>query len=206
MNITLIVFFIEFFGQPNVRRQAEHPRRSQVDGKRGANPAGTAFFLPSAMPEWPLLCSFPRVTSDTTMKCAKMEQSMEIRSPARIKPGLNEFSTLALGSSADELLGPNRRVAERLNHLKQLGIENNRRQVSQIEAMIADFDRSANELERWIQDEQNRTRIHDPAHPAYSTFAQATVQRRDKLKLSIDALKRQLAEVASTAGQNARRE
>jgi flagellar protein FliJ len=64
---------------------------------------------------------------------------------------------------------------------------------------IADFDRSANELERWIQDEQNRTRIHDPAHAAYSAFAQAMARRRNKLKLSIDALKRQLAEVASTA-------
>jgi septation ring formation regulator EzrA len=97
---------------------------------------------------------------------------------------------------ADKELHRGRGIAD---GLKQLGDENNRRRVSQIEATIADFDKTANDLESWIQAEQNRTRIHDPTNPVYSTLARAMTQRRDKLKRSIDVLKRQLADIAPTA-------
>lgn len=94
-----------------------------------------------------------------------------------------------------------RRAAERLHRVRRVGIEDTRRQIAQIEAIVADFDRTASELEDWIKAEQNRTRIQDPAHFAYSTFAIALTQRRDALQRSsetlmrsIDGLKRQLAD------------
>jgi flagellar protein FliJ len=85
--------------------------------------------------------------------------------------------------------GPKKRFVNRL----KLG--NNRQRIAQIEAIIADFDKTANELDARIQAEQDRTRIHDPAHFAYSTSATAMIQRRDKLKRSIDELKRLNAKV-----------
>jgi hypothetical protein len=39
---------------------------------------------------------------------------------------------------------------------------------------------------------ENRTGIHDPAHFAYSTYAKATIVRRDNLKRTIGRLKEQL--------------
>jgi dynactin complex subunit len=121
---------------------------------------------------------------------------MESQSRARINSGLSEFSALPSVPIADKGLGRGRVVAD---GLKQLGVENNRRWVSQIEAMMADFDKTANELESWIQAEHRRTRIHDPSNPVYSTSARAMAQRRDKLNRSIDVLKRQLADIASAA-------
>jgi flagellar FliJ protein len=72
-----------------------------------------------------------------------------------------------------------------------------------MEATMADFDKSANDLEEWIRAEQNRTRIDDPAHFAYSTSAASMTRRRDALMRSretliraIEELKRQLDDVA----------
>jgi flagellar protein FliJ len=39
---------------------------------------------------------------------------------------------------------------------------------------------------------ENRTGIHDPAHFAYSTYAKATIGRRDNLKRTIGRPKEQL--------------
>jgi flagellar protein FliJ len=93
------------------------------------------------------------------------------------------------------------RAAERLHQVRRVGIEDTRRQIAQMEAIVADFDRTADELDGWIEAEQNRTRIHDPAHFAYSTFAIEMTRRRDALRRSretlmrsIDELKRQLAD------------
>jgi hypothetical protein len=132
----------------------------------------------------------------STIKCAKKEQSMESQSRARINPGFGAFSALAPIPIAGKGLGRGRAVAD---GLKQLRVENNRRLVSQIEAMIADFDRTANQLESWIQAEQDRTGIHDPTHPYYSTSGSAMALRRDKLRRSIDALNLQLADMALRA-------
>jgi hypothetical protein len=114
-----------------------------------------------------------------------------MRSPSRActKSGINGFSASA--SVPNRGLSRGGRIAERLDG-KALETENNSRRVSQINALIADLNRTANELESWIQTEQNRTRIHDPADPEYSTTARAMARRRDNLKRSIDQLKRQL--------------
>jgi hypothetical protein len=87
---------------------------------------------------------------------------------------------------------------EMLIRLKQSQSDIVRQQVEQMEALIADLDRTASALESHIQAEQERTGIHDPAHFAYSTYAKATIVRHDNLKQSINEVRRQL--VASKAG------
>jgi hypothetical protein len=62
-----------------------------------------------------------------------------------------------------------------------------------MERMIADFDCMAADLDREILIEQERARIHDPAHFAYPTYAKAAILRRDNLKRSADELRTQLA-------------
>ncbi|MBX6425661.1 MAG: flagellar export protein FliJ [Variibacter sp.] len=83
---------------------------------------------------------------------------------------------------------------ETLIRLKKFQVDEKRRRVAQIEAMIAEFERMAMELDREIQIEQERAGIHDPAHFAYPTYAKAAMVRRDNLKHSANELKSQLAE------------
>ena len=81
-----------------------------------------------------------------------------------------------------------------LIRLKKFQVDEKRRKVMQIEGMIAEFERMANDLEREIKVEQDRANIHDPAHFAYPTYAKAAIQRRENLKQSADELKVQLNE------------
>jgi flagellar protein FliJ len=81
---------------------------------------------------------------------------------------------------------------ETLIRLKRFHVDEKRRQVAQIEAMIADFQRMANDLDREIAAEQSRAGIDDPGHFAYPTYAKAAMQRRDNLTQSADNLKGQL--------------
>jgi len=80
-----------------------------------------------------------------------------------------------------------------LIRLKRFQVEDKRRQVAQIEAMIAEFDRMAKELNEQVLAEQERSGIHDAGHFAYPTFAKAATQRRDNLAASERALKERLA-------------
>ena len=59
---------------------------------------------------------------------------------------------------------------ETLIRLKKFQVDEKRRQVAQIEGMIAEFERMAGDLEREITSEQDRAGIHDPAHFAYPTY------------------------------------
>lgn len=90
---------------------------------------------------------------------------------------------------------------ENLIRLKRFQVDDKRRQVAQIEAMIADFERMADELDRQIVEEQNRVGVHDVAHFAYPTFAKAAMQRRDNLKGSADGLKEQLADAQAALAE-----
>jgi flagellar FliJ protein len=76
--------------------------------------------------------------------------------------------------------------------LKKFQVDEKRRRVTQIETMIADFQRMAADLDREIQIEQDRAGIHDPAHFAYPTYAKAALVRRENLKRSADELAGQL--------------
>ncbi len=87
---------------------------------------------------------------------------------------------------------------ETLIRLKKFQVDDKRRKMAQIEAMIAEFERMAADLEREIRLEQDRAGIHDPAHFAYPTYAKAAIGRRENLKCSAEELRSQL-EDAKTA-------
>jgi flagellar export protein FliJ len=84
-----------------------------------------------------------------------------------------------------------------LIRLKKFQVDERRRRVAQIEAMIGDFDRMSAELEREILTEQERAGISDPTHFAYPTYAKAAIQRRENLTRSADELRVQLEEARS---------
>jgi len=75
--------------------------------------------------------------------------------------------------------------------LKRFQVEEKRRQVAQIDGMVAEFVRMSTELDNQIRSEEERTGIHDIGHFAYSTFAKAAMQRRDNLRASADELRAQ---------------
>jgi flagellar protein FliJ len=88
-----------------------------------------------------------------------------------------------------------------LIRLKKFQVDEKRRKVSQIEAMIAEFERMATDLEREIKVEQDRAGIHDPAHFAYPTYAKAAITRRENLKRSADELRTQLDDAKLALGE-----
>jgi flagellar FliJ protein len=67
-----------------------------------------------------------------------------------------------------------------------------RQQVNDLEMMIADFRRMANDLDQQIKIEQQASGISDVNHFAYPTFARAAISRRDNLKSSISELEKRL--------------
>jgi flagellar export protein FliJ len=90
---------------------------------------------------------------------------------------------------------------ETLIRLRKFQVDEKRRKVAQIEAMIAEFDRIAAELDREIKLEQDRAGIHDPGHFAYPTYAKAAIQRRENLTRSADELRIQLEDAKSLLGE-----
>ena len=86
---------------------------------------------------------------------------------------------------------------ETLIRLKKFQVDEKRRRVTQIEGMIADFQRMSVDLEREIQTEQERAGINDPSHFAYPTYAKAAIQRRENLTRSADELRVQLEDAKS---------
>jgi hypothetical protein len=173
---------------PCARRSRRFVRDVGADGP-------TARTSTLTIASWRLSCSLIGVTRNLWTRCAKMGHSMRSQSQFCITAVLNEVSDPKRSFDYD------RRAVERFNRARRIEIDDTRQRIAQMEAIIADFDRTANELEGWIRAEQNRTRIHDPAHFAYSTFAIAMTRRRDALKRSretlmrsIDELKRQLAD------------
>lgn len=73
---------------------------------------------------------------------------------------------------------------ENLVRLKQFQVNEKRRQLMQLDMMIAEFDRMATELEVQILAEEKKAGITDMNHFAYPTFAKAARLRRDNLKNS----------------------
>jgi flagellar export protein FliJ len=87
---------------------------------------------------------------------------------------------------------------ENLVRLKQFQVNEKRRQLLQLDMMIAEFERMANELEVQIAAEEKKAGITDVNHFAYPTFAKAARQRRDNLKNSQADLAEQ-RDIAETA-------
>lgn len=73
---------------------------------------------------------------------------------------------------------------ENLVRLKQFQVNEKRRQLMQLDMMIAEFDRMAGDLEVQIAAEEKKAGITDMNHFAYPTFAKAARLRRDNLKNS----------------------
>jgi flagellar FliJ protein len=89
-----------------------------------------------------------------------------------------------------------------LHHRKQFEMTEKARKVALLETVINDFQKMATDLARQIWAEEERTKIRDTRHFAYSTFAKAASLRRANLlasvadlKAKLDAAKRELDEV-----------
>ncbi|GAB4533428.1 MAG: flagellar export protein FliJ [Roseibium sp.] len=84
------------------------------------------------------------------------------------------------------------KTRDSLIRLKRFQVDEKRRQLAQIESMIAEFNRMADELDDQIRSEQERVGITDITHFAYPTFAKAAADRRDNLRNSAHELDDQL--------------
>lgn len=93
------------------------------------------------------------------------------------------------------------RSRETLLKLKRFQVDEKRRQVAQIETMIAEFERMSNDLDREILHEQDKAGIHDVAHYAYPTYAKAAKVRRDNLVRSADELRGQLSDAQAALAE-----
>src|SRR5579885_3509338 len=71
-----------------------------------------------------------------------------------------------------------------LARLRRFQVDETRRRIGQLEAMIAEFGRMAKELDREIANEEQRAGISDVSHFAYPTYARAARARRDNLQRS----------------------
>lgn len=78
-----------------------------------------------------------------------------------------------------------------LIRLKQFQVSEKHRQVMQLETMIGEFQRMADELDRQIEAEERKSGITDVNNFAYPTFAKAARTRRDNLHGSINDLRTQ---------------
>jgi flagellar protein FliJ len=78
------------------------------------------------------------------------------------------------------------------NQNQRFEYDEKRQQVNDLEMMIADFRRMANDLDQQIKIEQQASGISDVNHFAYPTFARAAITRRDNLKSSISELEKRL--------------
>ena len=78
--------------------------------------------------------------------------------------------------------------------LRRFEANEKRQKVVDIEIMIADFRRMADDLDHQIKVEQEACGISDVKHFAYPTYAKAAIQRRDNLRASVAALETKLDE------------
>ncbi len=75
---------------------------------------------------------------------------------------------------------------------QQFEYNEKKQKVTEIEIMIADFRRLANDLDQQIKLEQQASGITDANHFAYPPFARAAMTRRDNLRASIAELEKRL--------------
>ena len=80
---------------------------------------------------------------------------------------------------------------ETLLRLHRFRTEEKRRQVADIEAMIADLMRKYDDLDAQMKVEEQRTGVNDPAHFNYSMAAKSTRGRRDNILKTVGDLKDQ---------------
>ena len=88
-----------------------------------------------------------------------------------------------------------------VSRLKRFEVDEKRRKVAEIEAMIGDFNQMAVDLDRQIAIEQERAGVSDTNHYAYPTFAKAAIQRRDNLLASTADLEAKLSAARATLAE-----
>lgn len=84
------------------------------------------------------------------------------------------------------------RAREAALKLKRFDVQEKTRKVQDLEMMIRDFEAMAEDLDRQILAEEDRTGVRDSQHFAYSTFARSAAQRREKLQSSVADLQERL--------------
>ena len=85
------------------------------------------------------------------------------------------------------------KTRESVVRLKMFQVREKRRQISQLDMMMGEFERMTSELEAQIVNEERKSGITDINHFAYPTFARAARQRRENLMNSIRDLQIQKA-------------
>jgi flagellar protein FliJ len=78
--------------------------------------------------------------------------------------------------------------------LRRFEVNEKQQKVIDIETMIADFKRMADDLNHQIKVEEETSGVRDVNHYAYPTYAKAARQRRDNLLASIGDLEAKLEE------------
>ncbi|MET0483115.1 MAG: flagellar export protein FliJ [Aestuariivirgaceae bacterium] len=78
--------------------------------------------------------------------------------------------------------------------LQRFRVEERRRQVQAIEAMLADFRRKQDDLDHQIAAEEQRNGVTDPGHFSYSMTAKSLRGRRANIQRSMSELKAELDE------------
>jgi len=86
------------------------------------------------------------------------------------------------------------RARDVASKLKRFDAQEKAQKVVDLERMIVDFEQMAEDLDRQVQAEEDRTGVRDPEHFAYSTFARSAAQRRVNLMASLDDLRARHAE------------
>ena len=89
--------------------------------------------------------------------------------------------------------GKAKRLDDPWAHQMEGQVADLKRRIPILKRLIADCDRLAADLDQEVRNEEDRVKIHDPAHFAYSTYAKATALRRDNLRRSADELRAHLA-------------
>ena len=84
------------------------------------------------------------------------------------------------------------RSKDTLLRLHRFHVEEKRRQVGDIEMMMADFRRKQNDLDQQIAYEEQKTGVNDPSSFNYSMTAKSIRNRRENLLATIDDLQEQL--------------
>ena len=120
----------------------------------------------------------PRLAREVVLKtaCSRMTLSMDGH-PFGVSRRVTYLSTSALARTC-QMEGQVADLKRRIPILKRL---------------IAECDRLAADLDQEVRNEEDRVKIHDPAHSAYSMYASAAASRRDNLRRSADELKAHLA-------------
>lgn len=90
---------------------------------------------------------------------------------------------------------------ENLVRLKQFQVNEKRRQLLQLDMMIAEFERIAAELELQIAAEEKKAGITDINHFAYPTFAKAARLRCENLRNSQSDLAQQRSSAESVLAE-----